>query len=711
MADTPGHPQTDVSLILTLHGEGALLRRTLLSLDEAAHYARRLAVSTELVAVLDRVTEPTRRAFEDFDSSAYVSRETIVVDHGSLGLSRNSGIAAASGRYLMMCDGDDLVSFNAIAEMVRLADASSPGTVVFPEYLFAFGERQHFVRYYPLHMVTPLSFLRAHPYISRIFASREVFRTISYLDVRLSPGYAYEDWHFNAECAARGHDIVTAPDTMLFYRQRAASLLSQANSVSVRQIPPSPLFEPSTFRRIAREAYVRTARAPSVFTQACHTPTPADLDRPILRALVKAANAIEPAIVPALVRTGPFNSSVDEHVINVGRAYYEICGLVEHAGPFDEVFLLPFEGIGGAETFLRNLMFALHELRPDRRLLVIYGEQPSESSVVDALPPNATAVDLGGAWPQVDAESREVITLRLIESVAPRARLHLRDSVFAGHFYQTYWPVLRHHAAVFYRFSDAVSREEDDLFQHATGFNFLSAHIERLAMVVSDTETQVERDRWRIGAWPERFHMLASRRPPLVCDAEIAARTARTSRRVLWASRLDVEKRPGLLPHVAHHLAEAAPDVVIDVFGRATLGRFDVSAFEGLQNLRYRGPYRGFEALDYDAYDCFLYTSWFDGLPNVLLEAMAAGLPVIAPAVGGIGEMVQNDETGILLSMPADDEAAARMYAEAIARLMRDAALRTRLAQAALRRLKLRHGAEAYAERVRAMFFGDGSRT
>ncbi|GEM_PF-373810 len=703
---TPGdHRPPDVSLILTLHHEGPLLRRTLLSLEDAAHYARRLGITAELVAVLDRPGQSTRQAFDSFESAAFDRRQAVDVDHGSLGLSRNSGVAAAIGRYAMMCDGDDLISFNALAEMTRLADASPPATLVFPEYLFAFGERHHFVRYYPLDMVTPLSFLRAHPFISRVFASLQVFRSLGYVDVRLSPGYAFEDWHFNTECVARGHAIAVARDTMLFYRQRPGSLLAQANALSLRQIPPAALFEPATYRRVAREGYLRTGRAPAAFTQRGHMPTPADLDRPVLRELMKAANHIEPDIDLESTRKSPFFSPVDENVIGVGRAYYEVCGLVEDAGPFDEVFLLPFTGVGGAETFIRNVMFALHECRPDRRLLILLGESPTDASDGHGVPPGSIVIDLGRNWPHLDMASRELIALKLIESVAPEARLHVRDSTFACGFFRTYWPVLGGHPSVFYRFSDAVVRDNGDLFHRATGFNFVSAHLDQLAMVISDTDTLIERDRWRLGVWPDRFHSLPSRRPPLVNEGQVVVRTTRTKRRVLWASRLDWEKRPDLLRHISRHLADVAPGVSIDVFGRAVLGHFDVAAFNGLDNLCYLGSYDGFESLDHGAYDCFLYTSWFDGLPNVVLEAIAAGLPVIAPAVGGIGEMVIDDETGILLPLQGDDDAAARDCAGAVARLVDDPASRTRMARAALRRLKARHSAEAHADRVRAIFF------
>jgi glycosyltransferase involved in cell wall biosynthesis len=67
-----------------------------------------------------------------------------------------------------------------------------------------------------------------------------------------------------------------------------------------------------------------------------------------------------------------------------------------------------------------------------------------------------------------------------------------------------------------------------------------------------------------------------------------------------------------------------------------------------------------------------------DGIPTVILEAMAAGLPVVSTAVSGIGEAVIDGETG-LLCPPGD----AVRLADAIARVMGDPSLAARLAAGA----------------------------
>ena len=82
------------------------------------------------------------------------------------------------------------------------------------------------------------------------------------------------------------------------------------------------------------------------------------------------------------------------------------------------------------------------------------------------------------------------------------------------------------------------------------------------------------------------------------------------------------------------------------------------------------------------AMDIFLLTSRFEGLPRSVLQAMAAGVPVVATAVDGTPEVVADGETGLLVP-PAEPEAAAR----AVARMASDPALRDRCRAAALRRL------------------------
>jgi glycosyltransferase involved in cell wall biosynthesis len=73
--------------------------------------------------------------------------------------------------------------------------------------------------------------------------------------------------------------------------------------------------------------------------------------------------------------------------------------------------------------------------------------------------------------------------------------------------------------------------------------------------------------------------------------------------------------------------------------------------------------------------------SYFEGLPVCVLEAMAAGVPVVASAVGGIPELLQSGECGWLVA-PGDEKALARALIEALCdQHLRDAKRRQALLQ------------------------------
>lgn len=78
------------------------------------------------------------------------------------------------------------------------------------------------------------------------------------------------------------------------------------------------------------------------------------------------------------------------------------------------------------------------------------------------------------------------------------------------------------------------------------------------------------------------------------------------------------------------------------------------------------------------AADVFALPSLREGMPLSLLEAMAAGLPVVASAVGGVPEVVKNESTGLLVP-PGDVEA----LETALHRLLKDPELSSRLGRGA----------------------------
>lgn len=88
-----------------------------------------------------------------------------------------------------------------------------------------------------------------------------------------------------------------------------------------------------------------------------------------------------------------------------------------------------------------------------------------------------------------------------------------------------------------------------------------------------------------------------------------------------------------------------------------------------------------------------------EGLPNSVLESMAAGLPVVATRSGGTSEAVVDGATGLLV--PPSNAGA---LADAIVSLMADGALRTRLGQAGRQRVEERFSLERMTRDMQALY-------
>ncbi len=149
--------------------------------------------------------------------------------------------------------------------------------------------------------------------------------------------------------------------------------------------------------------------------------------------------------------------------------------------------------------------------------------------------------------------------------------------------------------------------------------------------------------------------------------------------RLLTVSRLDPEKNPLLLADVLAGLSREERGWRLAVVGDGPLAQAlearcrDLGVSDAVELLGHvpNGPLLWEE---YRRSHAFLHVSHTEGLPQVLREAQAAGLPVVATDVGGVGAALHGGESGLLV--PPDDAQAA---VDALRRLKVDGALRQRL--------------------------------
>ena len=166
---------------------------------------------------------------------------------------------------------------------------------------------------------------------------------------------------------------------------------------------------------------------------------------------------------------------------------------------------------------------------------------------------------------------------------------------------------------------------------------------------------------------------------------------------MLSVGRLDPEKNPLLLLDVLARSLKTDPRWRLHVCGDGPLaGALTERAVR--MGIGDRLVQHGYVPIDAGLWDLYhsahvlLHVSMTEGVPQVIVEAFAARLPVVATAVGGVGDVVS--ERG-LLAPPADPDTAAA----ALGRLVADGELRHRLVEAA-QRVAADHTLEAECSRL-----------
>jgi glycosyltransferase involved in cell wall biosynthesis len=206
---------------------------------------------------------------------------------------------------------------------------------------------------------------------------------------------------------------------------------------------------------------------------------------------------------------------------------------------------------------------------------------------------------------------------------------------------------------------------------------------------------------------PTTYAMTVSLVPEAEFEHEPTAHDLTGVVELLTIGRLEVEKNPLLVVELLAELERRAPGRFrLTWIGRGKLedevrSRAEALGVDGLLTLHGYVPF-GPPLLDlYRRSDVFVHVSLTEGVPQVLVEALACGTPIVATAVGGVPQALANGRAGLLV--PPGDAAA---LADAIDALVSDEELRASLVafgRTLVRDLTL----EAESARVASFIAGD----
>ena len=374
--------------------------------------------------------------------------------------------------------------------------------------------------------------------------------------------------------------------------------------------------------------------------------------------------------------------------------------MAQHAqkhGPVRHWIALPFLATGGAERVALNLGQAVRGHRPDQSVLLLL----TDRKLIDprmAIPPELLVLSLDDYLANDLSYTRKQALLRDLLIAARPECFHNINSEVAWHLILAEGERLKSFTKLFasiFAFQFVSGTQKKIGYAAA----FLQAGMPHLSGLLSDNQRFLDDAAalYQFGphekakmhvlyqpcrlldsgvSRPGRQRVAGKKHSPMPGNPPAAGRP-----QVLWAGRLDAEKRVDLFLEVVQRCSFAD----FRVFGQVVLE--EGVALPTLPNLFYEGPFSSpLEWLERFDFDAFMFTSRWEGMPNILLEVGALAIPVIAPTVGGVAELI-TPETGY----PLPEDPSVEDYVQALQNLVKHPAQALARAERLLEKIETRH--------------------
>lgn len=722
----------DISVVITAHAEGRLAHRTMRSVQVAIDEAAKQGIRTEIIIVLDNPTQETLEYFARWRETARV----LEVMHRDPGLSRNSAVAVALGKYVAIVDADDLFGKDWLRLAYQTAETCQlKDFIVHAEYTVFFEHRKTWTRHQGSHVpgFRQTSLLSDCKWTSLLFAPRATFCRIPFEPTGIEIGFDFEVRHWICNVLATKGDVLIAPGTCEFKRSKSTDSLGASNGSHRALMRPSKLFDPrrcsdasgcavgnnlssmpasaESARPVSRFRLLknRLRSVPAMLSSATEEYPPIqktlgaiyrtfvpklsarELLPPWLLKQWREVSNIEPELFPDAAMLSSMEedaSSVDPLQVAFDRICNELgqyhCDI--DGKQFTHIYLVPWLKRGGSDLVALKYVL-LTSSNPANRVLVIATED-ADSPWKVRLPKHVAFLEFGRIGRPLERSKRQELLASLLVQLQADVLHGIYSRLGTQCFIRYGLPLSRVSRLYSPAFCTEVERDGK-----LVGDVILALPLfqEYLTGVISENQnilTYLE----ETFAFP-RAKLFLHYQPVVLAEKppHSAVNTTDTFH-VLWAGRLDRQKRPDLLLKIATRCQDK--NMHFHVYGSSIVAgdkaEVDLSK---CPNVTYRGEFDGLASLPTETFDVFLNTSQWDGMPNILLEATAEGLPIISSDVGGIPELIEDGVTGMLVS-PFDN---IESYVSALVLFKSNPELRRRAVVACRELVNRRHSWEQFA--------------
>lgn len=718
-----------VSVVINCHREGILVYKTLKSVADAVFYAEQRGLHCQVIAALDRADAATFDVVNCFKrDNESLALLLLEIDNGDLGLSRNAAVLQSAGKYIAFVDGDDLISENWLWAGFQFLH-NNPGVIAHPKVNIFFDRDPHWWVHIDDHSEEfSLKNLYAHNYWTALsYGPKEAYINTPYQSCPRESAFGFEDWHWNCEVIFSGYRHRVVDETTHFIRLKRLGSLNANCAAKGAVLRPTKFFlERKVFTaaatasgrvnelttpklrfkferekfflksalRLWRDAFKFTFFRPIKYlarkigvTKKLLKFNPFDyaLAKVELPAwsyshLLRAAD-VEPLLFPSrhLMARLQFRKYHYAY-LPIVEEYSKVLSSLNVEKQYSHIFIVPWLIKGGADLGIIHHVNALAD-NFGRKCLVITTES-RESVWLTRLSGDVEVLELGRVVSSLTEDELRGILLRLVLDLSPSV-LHVVNSRLGWQMLQKFGNSLKEYMSIFVScYCDDFSLENEPV---GYGREYLPYTSEFISAVFSD-QKHYPRTLSKIYGYPSKLFRT------LYFPTEIPQIFSfMCGPKVLWAGRVDRQKRPDVLIQIA----KCMPDLVFDIWGTIESSVDFEDNLKACSNINIKGAYMDFSHIPLHEYGVFLYTSQWDGLPNVLLEVAARGLPIVSATVGGIPELV-SENTGY----PVIDGANPSSYVERIREVFSERAAAEQRASSLYRLVSERHSRENWLKQL-----------
>lgn len=661
-----------LSVVITCHAESILTHRTLKSVRRALENIQPLR-EYEIILHADNPTPETLEYISTQEELALKDVRIFQNSFGDLGESRNFAVKMAQGKYIATIDADDLMSRNWLSGALSILEEQTVPTVVHSEVTVEFeGSNSLIIKEGGINFETDaLLSVFANRWNSVIVTRRSLLLDNPYTPN--SPGYGYEDWNLNCRLIYQKVQHLLVPETAIFVRRKKnnSEWARQIRSMAVLRANPLLAFDtvrsltdpfkkaPNISTSTAQQRILE--RAKHAIKKNSHTHKIARYVKRSLKRQNIAPKIHGSLVAPWLQTEWQHLHTIDrqifpsEHLMSSIEVYSTITedhklagslykGLVDQLrfNKYDYVIFAPWLTKGGADKY--TIEYANTIAAQVNSKVLVVTTLPSSSPWANRLSDAVDHLDFGNMVISASEEIRQRLMEHIIENANARV-LHVINSEFGYDFIQLHEKYIKasKKKVVITSFSQSFDQKSERTFGYShTHVPFVHDIAD---LITSDNQAVL--DMW-INDYGFNPNKLIVHRQPVdpsnITNIKTEFSTPKIPR-ILWTARIAPEKLPELTAAIGKKLEGIA---TIDMFGSKD-DEFNSLIKNLPDNVSYRGSYDGFDTLDVRRYDMLLYTSLFDGMPNTLLEAASAQLPIVTSGVGGIPEFVESGKNGLVV--------------------------------------------------------------